>query len=224
MPTENDEVLQIVLEDNDKHGPVTLGLNSSYTWRHDPKHVLFSLSRYKFCSKMLSGKTALFEAGCGDGSGVPILMQEVGSYFGVDLEEIYISQSQERYADWDNVEFAALDLTKQKPGKQFDACISLDVIEHIPFEDEAEFMKALCSNLTKDAVCIVGTPNITADQFACKTSKIGHINLKSHKTLRQTMEAHFSNVFLFSMNDEVVRTGYYPMSHYLFAVGVGLKS
>jgi hypothetical protein len=25
-------------------------------------------------------------------------------------------------------------------------------------------------------------------------------------------------VFLFSMNDEVVHTGFYPMAHYLFAV------
>lgn len=29
--------------------------------------------------------------------------------------------------------------------------------------------------------------------------------------------------FLFSMNDEVVHTGYYPMAHYLIAVGIGPK-
>lgn len=29
--------------------------------------------------------------------------------------------------------------------------------------------------------------------------------------------------FLVSMNDEVVHTGYYPMAHYLLAVGIGHK-
>jgi hypothetical protein len=37
------------------------------------------------------------------------------------------------------------------------------------------------------------------------------------------MEDYFHNVFVFSMNDEVVHTGYYPMAHYLFAVCAGKK-
>ena len=32
------------------------------------------------------------------------------------------------------------------------------------------------------------------------------------------MTHHFRNVFIFSMNDEVVHTGFYPMAHYLFAL------
>mgnify|MGYP007028595943 CR=1 FL=1 len=34
----------------------------------------------------------------------------------------------------------------------------------------------------------------------------------------------FDNVFLFSMNDEVVHTGFTPMAHYLFALCVGPKT
>jgi len=37
------------------------------------------------------------------------------------------------------------------------------------------------------------------------------------------MDRHFYNVFLFSMNDEVVHTGFYPMSHYLLAMSCGLR-
>jgi len=33
----------------------------------------------------------------------------------------------------------------------------------------------------------------------------------------------FRNIFIFSMNDEVVHTGFHPMAHYLFAIGVGKK-
>ena len=32
------------------------------------------------------------------------------------------------------------------------------------------------------------------------------------------MQRHFHNVFLFSMNDEVVHTGFSPMAHYLLAL------
>jgi len=38
------------------------------------------------------------------------------------------------------------------------------------------------------------------------------------------MDKYFENSFIFSMNDEVVHTGYEPMAHYLFGMGVGLKT
>jgi hypothetical protein len=37
------------------------------------------------------------------------------------------------------------------------------------------------------------------------------------------MERHFRTVFIFSMNDEVVHTGFSPMAHYLLAVAVGVR-
>jgi hypothetical protein len=37
------------------------------------------------------------------------------------------------------------------------------------------------------------------------------------------MTRYFQNVFVFSMNDEVVHTGFSPMAHYLFAMGVGVR-
>jgi hypothetical protein len=32
------------------------------------------------------------------------------------------------------------------------------------------------------------------------------------------MQRYFKHVFMFSMNDEVVHTGFFPMAHYLFAL------
>ena len=37
------------------------------------------------------------------------------------------------------------------------------------------------------------------------------------------MERYFNNVFMFSMNDEVVHTGFHKMAHYIFAVGCNAK-
>ena len=37
------------------------------------------------------------------------------------------------------------------------------------------------------------------------------------------MARYFHNVFVFSMNGEIIHTGYYRMAHYLFGMGIGLK-
>ena len=50
-----------------------------------------------------------------------------------------------------------------------------------------------------------------------------HINLKNGKTIKELFDRYFYNTFVFSMNDEVMHTGFYPMAHYLFAIGVGKK-
>ena len=41
--------------------------------------------------------------------------------------------------------------------------------------------------------------------------------------MREVMGRFYHNVLLFSMNDEVVHTGYHAMAHYLFAVCCGPK-
>ncbi|MFM8835604.1 MAG: methyltransferase type 12, partial [Actinomycetota bacterium] len=38
------------------------------------------------------------------------------------------------------------------------------------------------------------------------------------------LKKYFHSVFMFSMNDEVVHTGFFPMSHYLIAVCADKKS
>jgi hypothetical protein len=72
-------------------------------------------------------------------------------------------------------------------------------------------------------VLIVGTPSIQSQAYAHPASKEGHINCKDEPGLRQLMECCFRNVFMFSMNDEIVHTGFHPMAHYLFALCVGPK-
>jgi len=49
------------------------------------------------------------------------------------------------------------------------------------------------------------------------------VNCKSGPQLKSLLQNYFEHVFLFSMNDEVVHTGYYPMAHYLIAVCCGKK-
>jgi hypothetical protein len=54
--------------------------------------------------------------------------------------------------------------------------------------------------------------------FATPKSKAGE--RKSAPT-KKVLSEFFHNVFMFSMNDEVVHTGFHKMAYYVFAVGAG---
>lgn len=202
---------------------LNLGPWTSYSLLNDPKHMCFVLSRYKFCAKLLEGKSQVLEIGGGDGFGLPIMAQSVGHVDCIDWDKRLIADNKKRLAHLKNVRFQFLNINKQVPRKKYDAVYTVDVIEHLDPELDHSFMKNICKCLKPDGVLIHGTPNITANKYASPQSASQHINLKSHVTLREQMQEYFKNVFMFSMNDEVVHTGYGPMAHYLFGMGVGLK-
>jgi hypothetical protein len=41
--------------------------------------------------------------------------------------------------------------------------------------------------------------------------------------MRTLLSRFFENVFIFSMNDEVVHTGFSPMAHYIIGLGCGRR-
>ena len=110
------------------------------------------------------------------------------------------------------------DFMNKRFGK-FDVVVSIDVIEHIHKNKEDDFFRTTVSNLTENGFCIIGTPNQTASIYASAESQLGHINLYTAQRLDATVRKYFRNVFMFGMNDEVVHTGFFPMCHYLFAIG-----
>ena len=65
------------IDDYEEHGPVQLGLMASHLWRTDPRHLSFTLARYKHVAKFLHGKKNALEIGCGDGFAAGIVQQEV---------------------------------------------------------------------------------------------------------------------------------------------------
>ena len=216
---------QIQIDTFCQRGPVKMGPWTSHIWRNDPRHLCFLLSRYKFCSKMLSGRKMVLEIGCGDAFGIVIVKQTVRKVHGIDFEPLVIEDDKRRFEEEGIVEvtFSIHDITDAPLKEEFDAAYSLDVIEHIDQEQERIFMANICSSLKEQSVFIIGTPNITANQFASEYSREGHVNIKSSTALHELMSCYFYNVFDFSMNDEVVHTGFAPMAHYLLCLGAGKK-
>lgn len=202
---------------------LTLGPWSSYSILNDPKHLVFTLARYKFCAKMLEGRESVLEVGPGDGIGLPIMAQAVKRVVAVDWDERLIAGNMTRLKDFKNIEHLCIDLNKQKLDVKVDAAMTIDVIEHLESHFEDKFMRAIVRCLHKDGVLITGTPNITASKYASPRSEAQHINLKSMQTLRELTEKYCKNVFMFGMNDEVLHTGYAPMCHYIWSLGVGIR-
>lgn len=215
---------QPILDTFQSNGQMSLGIHTSYTWQNDPKHVLFSLSRYKFCAKMLQGTKSVLEVGCGDGLGTSLLLQEVKNMHCIDIENIVIEDNIKRNEYKDRLSFECKNILDSPVGGEYDAVISLDVIEHISQQEEHTFLKNMLAPLKNNGVAIIGTPNVTAQCYASSLSREGHVNLKNHDELKSLLLNYFENVFLFSMNDEVLHTGYSPMGHYIMALAVGYKS
>ena len=85
-------------------------------------------------------------------------------------------------------------------------------------------MENLLASIPPEAPVIIGIPSLESQVYASPQSKAGHVNCKSGVDFKRDLEQYFHNVFVFSMNDEVVHTGYYPMAHYLLAVCCGKRS
>jgi len=216
---------QVQIDVGQTRGYVPMGPTASHVFRTDPRRLGILLARYKFCAKMLTGKTHVLEAGCGDSFGTNIVLQEVAAVHGIDFDPVFVDWCRDQAErEGLNATYEVVDLTVDRPTGEFDGAYSLDVIEHIEREREDRFMENLCAAMRPSGVVLIGTPNETASPYASEWSQRGHINLKGHVELRALMERYFENVFLFSMNDEVIHTGFSPMAHYLFAMGVGIRA
>lgn len=209
------------VELRDALGLARLGLMSNQVWFDDPRRLLFVLSRYKFVAKMLSGRRHVLEVGCADAFGTRIVVQEIGRVTAVDFDPVFVKDVLERMDDRWSFEVQVHDMLEGPVQGQFDGAYALDVLEHIPKAHEEHFVRNIVSSLTPDGVLIIGTPSIQSQPYASPGSKEGHVNCKDHSELKALLSQVFRNVFVFSMNDEVVHTGFYPMAQYLFALGVG---
>jgi len=207
-------------------GPCTMGPWTSSIWRHDPRHLLFMLARYKFASKLLAGRSRVLEVGCGDAFGTPVVLQTVGAVHGVDFEPLVLEDVRLRYSR-EGIPCATFEVHNMLDGplsNVFDGAYSLDVIEHIQPDQERCFIDNICSSLSSEGMLIIGTPNITSREYASEGSLVGHVNLKSAETIRTMLARRFRTVLVFSMNDEIVHTGFYPMAHYILGVGIMLTN
>lgn len=205
-----------VLALRDSQGQASLGLSVNYTWWNDPKRLTFVLSRYKFVSKLLAGHQRVLEVGCGDAFGSRIVQQVVSSLTCSDFDSIWLEDARARLdARWP-MELVQHDFLASPMALKYQSAYLLDVIEHIPPEQEDTFVGNIVDSLEPHGTLIVGSPSLESQAYASPISKAGHVNCKSGPDLQALGRKFFHHCFLFSMNDEVVHTGFHAMAQYLF--------
>jgi 2-polyprenyl-3-methyl-5-hydroxy-6-metoxy-1,4-benzoquinol methylase len=213
----------VVFDVAEKHGITRLGLMINESWNQDPKRTLFTLARYKFAAKMLSGAGHVLEVGCADAFGTRLVQQSVAKVTAVDFDPVFIQDAKDRYdAAWP-LECFVHDMLDGPVSGRFDAIYSLDVLEHIEPRHEHKFVSNMLASLSDTGVMLVGMPSLESQTYASAPSKAGHVNCKSGPVLKDLFQQYFHNVFLFSMNDEVVHTGFAPMAHYVMVLCCGKK-
>ena len=204
-------------------GPASLGLMTNQAWHDDPRHLVFTLSRYKFVAKMLADRAHVLEVGCGDAFGTRIVAQSVKRLTATDFDPVFVADVTRRMDPQWRFECKAHDMLSGPFPGRYDGAYALDVIEHIEPKDEQNFVSNIVKSLTKEGVLLLGCPSLQSQAYASPPSKAGHVNCKTGDTMRTLLSQYFHNVFIFSMNDEVVHTGYTPMAHYLIGVACTRK-
>lgn len=205
-------------------GVAELGLMTNQVWHDDPRRLAILLARYKFVAKMFSGRKEVAEVGCGDAFGTRIVQQEVGKVTAYDFDPVFVDDIANRQSSRWPIDARVHDALAGPLPQRYDGVYCLDVIEHIRAEDEGMFLGNLRDSLAESGVLIIGSPSRESQAYASPQSKAGHINCKRGSELKALLERYFENVFMFSMNDEVVHTGFFPMAHYLIAICCGSKA
>lgn len=202
----------------ERHGTARFGLMANASWNQDPRRTLFTLARYKFVAKLLAGRRRVIEIGCADAFGTRLVQQTVGQVTATDFDPVFIADVRERFDPAWPLEAFVHDMVEAPPPGRYDAAFALDVLEHIAPADEDRFLRNIMASLMPEGIAIFGMPSLESQRWASPQSKAGHVNCKTGDDLKATMERYFNAVFVFSMNDEVVHTGFYPMAHYLLAL------
>lgn len=199
-----------------------LGPYYSYQFMNTPRHILFSLSRYKFAMKMIGENKNILELGCNEGLGSYFLSEFALHVHGVDFDENAIKWAQENMSG-SKLSFQYDNFLGKKFG-EYDAVVSYDVVEHIYQRNEDEYFKTVIINMNTTSVFIIGTPNIECSKFANQEIAGAHVNMYSGEQLRNVLNKYFNNVFLFTQNDEMIHTGFNPTANYLIGLCCNKKS
>jgi 2-polyprenyl-3-methyl-5-hydroxy-6-metoxy-1,4-benzoquinol methylase len=158
------------------------------------------------------------EIGCADAFATRIVQQEVGELTAVDFDPVFVEDVKHRMSTKWPFTCLVHDLLEAPVPGEFDGIYALDVLEHIRSADEDRFLEHMVRSLAPHGIAMIGMPSQESQPYASAISRAGHVNCKSMPDLKSTLAKFFHNVFVFSMNDEIVHTGYHKMAHYLIAL------
>lgn len=182
--------------------------------------MMIRLARYKFVTKMIKLTDSVLEVGSGSGLGTIFLGQHCKSVKGIEVKTTEVEEALSLNKR-DNVQFELCDLFNLPLTEKYDAVVSLDVIEHMSVEMGHAFIKAQAKHLKPGGMIITGTPSIHSYPYQSPESQASHVNCYDLPDLLRVIDPYVQRTITFSMNDEMVHTGFQKLAWYYFVIGFG---
>lgn len=207
-----------VAEIADQTSSLPTGLQELF--EDNPLMAAIKLARFKFPARLLSPEDSVLDLGCGVGQGAYFYACHTrGEVVGIDLyaDVEYARQTFRR----DNLRFVQgdlLDPPREILGSRFDAVVSVDVIEHFSEADGRTLIERYAGLLRPGGTMILGSPNVLSSPYRSPQSRSVHVHEYEPEELRALCAPYFGRTFLFSMNDEVVHTGFSKMAWFFWVV------
>lgn len=184
----------------------------------NPLMTTIKFSRFKFASKLISQNDTLLDIGCGQGLSSIFFSDYCKFVYGVDLLSDFLNHNRK------NIKFIKkniFNIHKKNFNRKINIITLIDFIEHFKKSDGALILSK-CSKLLekKGGTLIIGTPSVYSSKYRSKRSKKQHIHEYDGMELKNLCSQYFNRTFLFSMNDELVHTGFYKLAWFNFVICV----
>lgn len=181
--------------------------------------MLIRLARYKFIVRLIKKTDRVLEVGCGSGLGSNFLAQHCDQVVGLDVKPHEIMEAQS-YSKRKNVRFELCDFFNFTEQDKYDVVLNMDVIEHMSVEIGHELVQKASKLVNHTGLFVCGTPSIYSYNYQSPQSQASHIHCYDRDELVELVENYFQRTLSFSMNDELVHTGFHKMAWYYFIIAL----
>ena len=216
--TKNEERYEkLVAELYANYKEITLPPEYSYFVKDNLLQFLIRLARYKFVARHIKTNDDVLEVGCGSGLGAILLGQHCRSVKGIDIKHQEIKEAK-AINPRSNVEYELMDFFELQASAKYDVVCSLDVIEHLTEQVAKKLIHKTTQHLHKNGMLVIGTPSLYCRDYQSELSRAAHIKLYDQKELVDLIETYYGRALAFSMNDELVHTGFSKLAWYYIII------
>tara|TARA_B100000161_G_C33419079_1_gene354694 strand:+ start:71 stop:691 length:621 start_codon:yes stop_codon:yes gene_type:complete len=186
----------------------------------NPLMATIKLARFKFVAKMLNKKDRVLDLGCGNGFSSYFYSHFCKSVHGVDIQEAVINNWE--CFEHENISFSLGNILNDEIyEKDIEAITCVDVIEHFSLSDGEKIIENAAKCLSKQkngGQFIIGTPSKFSNPFRAEHNKEHHLHEYEPDELQNICERYFPRTLQFSMNDEIIHTGFNKLAWFFYII------
>jgi hypothetical protein len=220
----------------------------SELWRDDPDRLATILARYRFAAELLRSRANVAQYGA-HALGVRLMVSRVKKITLYDPDPTAIYDVGRQFTEQSPVTLRVHDIMSGPLPRPHDAFFSLDTLQYVTRGDEDVYVRNVRGSLAQACdVAVIGcrclweptnedglVRSLSAAASAARTGALlsketageygayRGVHVRSGEEMRALFRRHFQAVFIFTMVDEVVRSGTLSLADYVFALCCGPK-